>query len=135
MPRRLMGCISVIAVFVAVVIIAIALLGYRAINSVLDPPNNFMAALQDGKYEAAAAYCQPDVQSQLCSPGSLQALLGGAKLTSWSQDTVSVQDNSGQIAESVSLDNGQTGTLTISLNRQDGAWHIDGLRFTKSTGR
>lgn len=91
-----------------------------------DVTHAFMDALHDDEYEVAFGLFASGLKTELETADNLRSLIveGDAKPASWTFNNQSVENNSGRFSGEVTLENGESVPITISLVYENDEWRI-----------
>lgn len=117
-------CIGAVVAFGGAILVAT--------QPVVDAGDAFMTALQNEDYEAAYALCSPALQSEIGAVENLQTLLeqGGVAPTSWSFSSRSIENNTGSVSGTATMEDGSTLDVALNFTKSGDDWLVEGFDFT-----
>jgi len=91
-----------------------------------DVTHGFMEALSNDDYQGAFDLFSSGLKSELETAENLQTLIleGDAKPASWTFNSQNVENNSGRFTGQVTLENGETVPIAVSLIYENDEWRI-----------
>lgn len=91
-----------------------------------DVTHAFMEALSNDEYQVAFDMFSSGLKAELETADNLQTLIieGDAKPESWTFTSQSIENNSGRFSGQVTLANGESVPITISLVYENDEWRI-----------
>ena len=131
-PRWLfavLGCLGL------VIIGCIAFFGitFFAANNLTQPMStageSFMTAVRDGNYAAAYALCTPALQQELGDLSEFESTMQDNRPTKWNFTSRQVENNSGQLDGTATLQDGSAADVRLVLDQVGGAWKVSGINI------
>lgn len=131
------GMILVTAmVFFAGALVAVVGTVLTLIQPVTEVSSDFLHALRRDDYAEAYRLLSFELQAEIENPQAFEALVQSQNInpSTWNVNFRGLRGDEGEVGGTLTLDNGQTQPLSITLRRQQGAWHIAHVNVLKLTG-
>jgi hypothetical protein len=131
-PRWLfavLGCLGLL------IIGCIAVFGvtFFAANNLTQPMStageSFMTAVRDGNYPQAYALCTPALQQELGDIEEFTSTMQDNRPTKWNFTSRQVNNNTGQLDGTATLQDGSAADVRLVLDQVGGAWKVSGINI------
>jgi zinc ribbon protein len=90
---------------------------------------SFMTAVRDGNYPQAYALCTPALQQELGDISEFESTMQDNRPKTWSFTSRKVENDTGQLDGTATLDDGSTADVRLVLDQVGGAWKVSGINI------
>ena len=104
---------------------------FFATQGIADASDEYLEAIKHGDYATAFELSAPNVQQELGSAEGMQQFVNetGFFVESWNFNNRSVENNTGTLTGTVTLQNGVVVNTEMNFQKFDGDWRVTGLNF------
>ena len=126
------GVVALVCVACIGIIVAIGGAAFFLTQGVADASDAYLEALKQGDYATAYELSAPNVQEELGSAEGLQRFVTENNFhpQSWNFNNRSVENNTGSLIGTVTLQNGVVVDTEMDFRKIDGEWLLTRIFFT-----